>query len=462
MLIAAVALPSVGTALGKNNCQFQSEIAAKQKRPESMVAKNSYIVSFKAPNSLTTIAKEYTPPLITPARSPFSSTTSQENRAKTHTAPLFGEHSSGQSKKELAKELCLKGEVASIFDNINAIHIKTSQKEASRLSHDKRVLRVEQETQTITSSSQFNPGWGLDRMDDSTTFPALNSTYHYAATGAGRVIYVLDTGLDLSNPIVAAEFDHWRADIVWDINGDTDETEDCNGHGTQVSSIIAGKTFGIAKDARIRMFKISSGCSNEANLSASIAAINWITTNADRGDIIIWSHELKHPKGSCAGATSSKFEEIIKVAHNNGIIVVVAAGNDDCNTADFSPTKIPEAFVVGATSYSNLSSSDRKMRNTRTGLNIAAFAPGQDVLAMHEDGSAVTVSGTSFSAAYIAGTFAVACQAAAPYCDNIVTNPNAGELYSALKKYGGTMGTVTAPDGVPLTGATSRFISQKW
>ena len=459
MLVATATLSSVGTALGKNDYPLQPEITAKKNLPESMVVKNSYIVSFKSPNSAA-MAGRYATPFILPARTPISSLPKQENRTGIYAPVPFGEHSSGQSKKELAKELGIQGEVVSIFDNINAIHIRASKKEASRLSRDERVLRVEQDRKTITSTSQFNSGWGLDRMDDSSTFPALNNTYNYAATGMGRDVYVLDTGLNLNNPTVAAEFDHWRADIVWDVSGGN--AEDCAGHGTQVSSIIAGNTYGVAKGARIHMAKISYGCSDAADLSASIAAMNWIATNTVRGTIAIWSHELKHPTGSCAGAISADFENAIKATHNNGIIVVVAAGNNNCDTANFSPTRIPEAFVVGATSNAGLPGVDRKMSPSRTGWNIATFAPGQNVPAMNMNGSANTVTGTSFSAAYIAGTFALACQAAAPYCDNAATNPNAGVLYNALKTYGGTLGTVTHSNGTPLTGATSRFISQRW
>lgn len=67
-------------------------------------------------------------------------------------------------------------------------------------------------------------------------------------------------------------------------------------------------------------------------------------------------------------------------------------------------------------------------------------------------------SGTSFSAPYVAGMFAVACQAAGTFCDSGDT-PG---IYTAMRNTG-TLDTVKMEDGSPLTnGSTSRFIWQQW
>ncbi|SMG64926.1 protein containing Peptidase S8 and S53, subtilisin, kexin, sedolisin domain, partial [methanotrophic bacterial endosymbiont of Bathymodiolus sp.] len=66
-------------------------------------------------------------------------------------------------------------------------------------------------------------------------------------------------------------------------------------------------------------------------------------------------------------------------------------------------------------------------------------------------------SGTSFSAPYIAGIFAVACSAYPQICDTWETSL----IYKALRDTG-TLGTVTDVNGKPLVGSTSRFITQQW
>lgn len=137
----------------------------------------------------------------------------------------------------------------------------------------------------------------------------------------------------------------------------------------------------------------------------------------------------------------------------------MSAGNDGCDTANYTPTRIAEAFVVGATNNALISSGkDAKASFSRTGFNISAFAPGQAVNLINQSGVPVSVNGTSFSAPYIAGVFAIACQAAGTLCD---TAPTAASSYTALRNTG-TIGTVTNTNGTALTGATSRFIRQQW
>jgi hypothetical protein len=79
-------------------------------------------------------------------------------------------------------------------------------------------------------------------------------------------------------------------------------------------------------------------------------------------------------------------------------------------------------------------------------------------LLINQNGTPVLANGTSFSAPYIAGVFAIACQAAGQACNTATT---AASLYQALRNEG-TLNTVTNTNGTPLTGATSRFIPQKW
>ena len=112
--------------------------------------------------------------------------------------------------------------------------------EAERWRKDGRVEYVEQDMILTSGTTQSNPGWGLDRLDE--TSVTLDNTYVYTNTGAGREIYILDSGLDLSNPTVAA----------------------------QVSSAAAGSTKGIAKGATVIMAKITSGCTGGSSISTSV------------------------------------------------------------------------------------------------------------------------------------------------------------------------------------------------
>lgn len=398
---------------------------------------NSYIVTFKKP-------EKGIPPIIT-----------IPNKAdKGISTAAFGENDSLQTRQDVANIISLKGEVVSIFDNINAVHLKIDSKEASRLSRDERVLLVEQDRLLTTASTrQTDSDWGLGRIDELS--PYSDNDYDYSFTGSGRTIYVLDSGLNLGITKVDNEFGG-RASVLWDVNGNGGG--DCNGHGSRVSSAAAGSTHGVAKGATLIMAKITNGCTGDSYLSTSVLAFNWLASNAPAGTIVNWSHGLSHgPKVCSPSMFSAALENAIIAAHDAGIIVVVAAGNDGCNTANFSPANIPEAFVVGSTNNVGFFDSDRKSSFSRTGWNISTFAPGTALSLMGQNGTSITDSGTSFSAPYIAGVFAVACEASGTLCDSGDT----ASLYDNLRGTG-TLNTVTNTDGTPLTGATSRFISQQW
>ncbi|MEQ1635947.1 MAG: hypothetical protein ABL903_04595 [Methylococcales bacterium] len=154
-----------------------------------------------------------------------------------HSPVPFGEHSTGQSKQALQNDLAINGKVNRIFETINAAHILMDATEALRLRQDKRVKSVEQDALFTFATTQTNPGWALDRLDQSTT--VLDNKYNYNYNGAGRTIYIIDSGLALSNPTVAAEFGG-RASIFYDFfnTGGSDTL----GHGTVVAS-VAGETL---------------------------------------------------------------------------------------------------------------------------------------------------------------------------------------------------------------------------
>ncbi len=408
--------------------------------------KDTYLVMFKEPKR---------------GQQPFIQAPNKLNVTGTSTASTtFTSNSTWQEKQYIVDQLHLDGEIISVYNALNGIHVRMSEEEASRLSRDKRVSSVS-ENSISTISNHPSPSWGLDRMDD--PVPNVDGSYSTNNTGAGQTIYILDSGLNLHEPAVAAEFGG-RASVFWDVNGQGGR--DGNGHGSMVASAAAGKTYGVAKGAKLIIAKVTDGNTGNSQNSTHVLAFNWLATNAPAGSIVNWSHGYTNKRRDSEGelvyycgrgVKVPALERAIKKAHDAGIIVVVAAGNDGCNTAKYTPTNIPETFVVGGTSRLGFPNSDRKYDGSRTGWDIDAFAPGESVSVMGPYGNRVVVNGTSISAPYISGVFAVACQAAGTLCKS----GNTASLYNALKGTG-TLGTVTNTNGTPLTGATSRFITAQW
>lgn len=396
---------------------------------DETVVPNSYIVKFRAstPNAPSPVL----PAVRRGVESPFDQPTS------------------GQTKEQLATALGLRGQVKYIYDAINAANLTIDDEEAASLTKDPRVLRVEKNHWGTTSTTQSNPGWALDRIDQ--TSLTLNSAYTYNNTGAGFTIYIIDTGLDLSKAGVIAEFGS-RASILWDINGGTGA--DCNSHGTMVASTAAGATKGTAKGATLQIAKITGGCTGSSSEADWTLAFNWLATNASSGSIANLSSSVYNPNNACATNVTQTLDDSIDAAHDAGVIVVIAAGNDGCDTSLFSMSKNPKAFVVGASDFLNLGSNfDAKWPSSRIGSNISTYAPRVNVSVIDQNGTATISSGTSFSAPLIAGLFAVGCQYYG-VCDLLSTDPQrATAAYNTMRSF--TQAVVFSTSGSYLPGWTT-------
>lgn len=228
--------------------------------------------------------------------------------------------------------------MVSVFGSINAIHVTMDSNEKTRLSQDDRVDFIEEDILLHASSTQENPGWALDRIDEPGTTYVDDGTYEYTNDGSGRTIYILDSGLNLDIQAVADEFGG-RASVFWDVNGKGGK--DCTGHGSMVSSAAAGSTYGVAKGATLIMAKITDGCTGDSYVSTSVLAFNWLAENAPAGTIVNWSHGF-YDKFCKNPWHSLSLENAIKKAHDAGIIVVVSAGNEGCNTI---PQKICQRLL---------------------------------------------------------------------------------------------------------------------
>ncbi|KAI9595258.1 peptidase S8/S53 domain-containing protein, partial [Syncephalis fuscata] len=95
---------------------------------------------------------------------------------------------------------------------------------------------------TVTQSDP--PSWGLDRIDQR-NLPLDNKYSYPASAGDGVTAYIIDTGIDTTNP----DFGGRASWGTTTINGAPNA--DDNGHGTFVSGIVGGKTYGVAKKVNL-------------------------------------------------------------------------------------------------------------------------------------------------------------------------------------------------------------------
>jgi len=113
-----------------------------------------------------------------------------------------------------------------------------------------KYIEGDQEVSVSGCESQVGESWGLTRISQH----VINLDGHYEASsnqGSDVNAFVLDTGVLLSHN----EFKPDRATFGWKAQSGWSST-DKNGHGTHVSSTIAGKLYGVAKNANIIAVKV--------------------------------------------------------------------------------------------------------------------------------------------------------------------------------------------------------------
>ncbi|MFN5378371.1 MAG: S8 family serine peptidase [Ignavibacteria bacterium] len=265
------------------------------------------------------------------------------------------------------------------------------------------------------------------------------------ASGNGVIIGIIDTGIDWDHEDLRdalsisskedinknGRFDPWpfdeeRLGIAGDLNGIDDDdngmTDDVigadfvdqefrnlgddrtfdpvpfdeHGHGTLVAGVIAatkdnGKGIaGLAYDARLRAIRAfdATGSAEEDDIAAAIvyAASNKVNIiNMSFGD----------------GVNSPLMQDAIEYARIQGCILVASAGNSGQVSAQY-PASYAGVIVVAATN-----SRDMRAPFSSIGPVVSLSAPGQAILTTSVNSRYRTVSGTSFSAPYVAAAAAL-------------------------------------------------------
>lgn len=104
---------------------------------------------------------------------------------------------------------------------------------------------------------------------------------------------------------------------------------------------------------------------------------------------------------SLGGSRSTAVNEAINGIKNAGVVPVVAAGNENQDTANTSPGSAPAAVTVGAIDQTT----DQRASFSNFGRGVDIFAPGVRVLSVGiaDDNGSATLSGTSMASPHVAG-----------------------------------------------------------
>jgi subtilisin family serine protease len=277
---------------------------------------------------------------------------------------------------------------------LNGFAAQLNPGQLTALQHHPNVDYIEQDMEVTAGGTQTMDGsgqpWGLDRIDQHNL--PLSKTYTYNSNGAGVRIYIFDTGLQTNHE----EFGG-RAQNVFDYESGRNGN-DCNGHGTHVGGIAAGKTYGVAKGAYLRGVRVL-GCDNRGLWSDLIAGINYVI-----------GHHIKPAVAniSIGGPNSSAVNTAVANLINAGVFTAVSAGNNNADACDYSPASTRQAYTVAASTET-----DFRAPFSNYGYCIDVFAPGANILSAWK-GADVTITdttalatGTSMASPHVAGVAAL-------------------------------------------------------
>jgi len=251
------------------------------------------------------------------------------------------------------------------------------------------VLSVEADQVVSIETTQDSAPWGIDRIDQPT---GLDSKYNYASTGAGVDAYVIDTGILASHSDFGGRASTLGFSAIIDRRG----TTDCNGHGTHVAGTIGGNKYGVAKAVSLIPVRVLD-CRGSGTNSGVIAGINWAIGNHAFGKPAVANLSLG---GGASNAVDSAIVNLI----NDGVTVVVAAGNNNgASACDYSPARVPGAITVASSTNADTISSF-----SNRGSCVDIIAPGSNITSawIGKNNAIKTISGTSMAAPHVAGAIA--------------------------------------------------------
>ncbi|MEK7785796.1 MAG: S8 family serine peptidase [Chloroflexota bacterium] len=240
----------------------------------------------------------------------------------------------------------------------------------------------------------------------------VEEAWAHGITGQGIVVALLDSGVDMAHPELAAR---WRggSNSWFDPYGEHPEGPvDFNGHGTQMLGVIlggdeSGESIGIAPDAQWIAARVFDD-RGRATTEAIHQALKWVLDPDGDPATDDTPHVLNNSWSAIGTLCNPEFDGDLRALRAAGILPVFAAGAG----GPVSPADSPEAFAVGALAVDGESVYfDSAFGPSICGGQEAIYpqvsAPGEAILTTDLFGLYSTLDGTSLAAAHASGALAL-------------------------------------------------------
>lgn len=235
--------------------------------------------------------------------------------------------------------------------------------------------------------------WGLDRIDQH-DLPLDERFTVPPEDGKNAWIYVLDTGVRATHDELAGRYEGGYGFVDGSNNPD-----DCNGYGTAVASVAAGRNVGVSRSSRVVGVRVLN-CSRGGLVSNAEQGVRWVIsdveTNGRTPAVALFSFQV--------GAISETLNQAVSDMISSGIPVVAAAGLGGYNACNTSLAQVPAVIMVGAIEKEV----DRVANFSNRGSCVTLYAPGVEIPAAWYTGDFAHrfLNGTSMGAAHVAGVVA--------------------------------------------------------
>jgi len=250
-------------------------------------------------------------------------------------------------------------------------------------------------------------GWALAHLNDA--FTASPYSYGYPDTCREVALYLIDTAVDTSSGYFGGNSNlAVNGTVLVRATGDPVVSSSFD-HGTMMLSMIAGPAHGVAQGTPVQVYNYDIFAS-PGSLSARLSALTEALTLAN-------VHKLaNHPYDPAVFCIASSADDSSATEPNlesaidftiGGLVraaVVLSAGNTTGNAEDYTPSGLggSKSGVICAGAIDTTNSKVTSI-DTRGDPGVDLWAPGEAVPAADTSGNDTTVTGTSASAALVAG-----------------------------------------------------------